>query len=247
MKYMGSKSRFSKYILPIVLKDRQPDQWYVEPFVGGANMIEDVSGNCLGGDSNKYVIDLLKYLSRGFLPRKITKREYDSIREFKHKYPEWLVGFAGICCSYSGKWFAGFAGETSTRQGVRDYQEEALNNIKKQLPKLTNVTFTHSEYNKLKIPENSIIYCDIPYYGTTKYKDDFYHHLFWQWCRLKSIEGHKIFVSEYNAPDDFICVWEQVTRSSLSANGKVGGSKESTEKLFTPRTQLIQNTQVVKL
>ena len=34
MKYMGSKNRHSKQILPIILKDRSPEQWYVEPFVG---------------------------------------------------------------------------------------------------------------------------------------------------------------------------------------------------------------------
>ena len=32
MKYMGSKARFTKEILPIILKDRKPEQWYVEPF-----------------------------------------------------------------------------------------------------------------------------------------------------------------------------------------------------------------------
>jgi len=36
MKYMGSKKRHAKELLPIILKDRQPGQWYVEPFVGGA-------------------------------------------------------------------------------------------------------------------------------------------------------------------------------------------------------------------
>lgn len=35
MKYMGSKNRIAKEILPIILRDRKPNQWYVEPFVGG--------------------------------------------------------------------------------------------------------------------------------------------------------------------------------------------------------------------
>lgn len=29
MKYMGSKERIAKHILPIILKDRKPEQWYV--------------------------------------------------------------------------------------------------------------------------------------------------------------------------------------------------------------------------
>jgi DNA adenine methylase len=48
MKYMGSKRRIAKEILPIILKDRKPSQWYVEPFCGGANIIDKVDGKRLG-------------------------------------------------------------------------------------------------------------------------------------------------------------------------------------------------------
>ena len=77
-----------------------------------------------------------------------------------------------------------------------------------------------------------MIYCDIPYKDTTKYKDDFDHEKFYEWCREMKKQGHTIFISEYNMPDDFICVWEMEVKSSLSANGKSGGSKKSIEKLF---------------
>lgn len=50
MKYMGSKNRIAKYILPIILKDRKECQWYVEPFVGGCNTIDKVVGNRIGSD-----------------------------------------------------------------------------------------------------------------------------------------------------------------------------------------------------
>ena len=63
-------------------------------------------------------------------------------------------------------------------------------------------------------------------------KDDFNHAKFWQWCRDMAKKGHTIFVSEYNAPEDFECVWEKELKSSLSANGKSGGNKVSTERLF---------------
>ena len=48
MQYMGSKNRIAKHILPIMLAERKPDQWWVEPFVGGANMIDKVEGNRIG-------------------------------------------------------------------------------------------------------------------------------------------------------------------------------------------------------
>ena len=39
MKYMGSKARFSKEILPIILKERTADQWYIEPFAGNGKRL----------------------------------------------------------------------------------------------------------------------------------------------------------------------------------------------------------------
>lgn len=44
MKYMGSKARHAKELLPIILANRKQGQWYVEPFVGGAgtNTVKDI-------------------------------------------------------------------------------------------------------------------------------------------------------------------------------------------------------------
>ena len=92
----------------------------------------------------------------------------------------------------------------------------------------------NKNYWELEIPPNSVIYCDPPYEGTTKYvgRNGFNHTLFWDWCRDKSKQGHNVYISEYNAPKDFVCVWEMETKSQLSANGSTGGNKISTERLF---------------
>jgi DNA adenine methylase len=238
MKYMGSKARIAKHILPIVLADRDKGQYYVEPFVGGANMIDKVAGDRIGADSNRYLIALWQALQSGWVPPKITKDEYITIRDNKDNHEDHLVGWVGIGCSYSGKWFGGYAGEVQTKGGFRDYQSEAIRNVLKQVPKLDTVEFISSHYSDLIIPENSIIYCDPPYEGTTKYKDDFDHTAFWNWCRGLVEAGSKVFVSEYNAAADFICVWEQHVVSSLSANGKHGSSKSSVERLFVHKTQV---------
>lgn len=98
--------------------------------------------------------------------------------------------------------------------------------------KYEGVIFQNKPYYELELPSNSIVYCDPPYEGTTKYATDFDHNLFWNWARNISKQGHTVFVSEYNAPNDFECVWQKEVKSSLSANGKIGGSKLSVEKLF---------------
>lgn len=233
MKYMGSKNRFAKELLPIILKDRKQNQWYYEPMVGGANLIDKVDGNRFGADINEYLIEMWLALTSGWIPKEhYTKDEYLDIKNNKDKHEKFLVGYVGINCSYSGKWFGGYAGITQTKGGVRDYQKEAFNNVTKQLKSLKDVIFKHSSYKDLTFVDNSIIYLDPPYEGTTKYKDDFSHVEFWEWCRTKTKEGHQVFISEYNAPNDFKCVWEKQAKSSLSANGKIGGNKISTEKLF---------------
>jgi DNA adenine methylase len=244
MKYMGSKARIAKHILPIILKDRKPSQLYIEPFVGGANLIDKVGGRRLGADNNKDLINLLNGLSQGWKPKQsYEKADYIAAKAGLNPC-EIETGYISINCSYSGKYWGRFAGKSNTAQGVRDYTNEAYKNVIKQTPNLQGVEFICSDYLGLgeRIELDSIIYCDPPYKGT--YSDvegygklNFDHEVFWQWCRDMRAKGNIVFVSEYNAPDDFVCVWQQEVKSSLSANGKAGGSKKSIEKLFVHESQ----------
>ena len=234
MKYMGSKARIAPYILPIILKSRKPDQWYVEPFAGGMNSMAGVTGNRLAGDSNTYLIALWKALLSGWMPPKITREDYYRIRDSKDTYSDFLVGWAGICCSYCGKWFDSFSGEVNTRVGtLRDYQEEALRNLRPQITSLMGVSLVAADYRDLPIPPRSIIYCDPPYGSHRGYRVPFDHAGFWSWCGERVLEGHTLFVSEYRAPAPFRCVWQGALKSSLSANGKTGGSRTAIERLFS--------------
>lgn len=225
----------AKPLLSIILQDRREGQWYVEPFAGGMNTICEVSGPRLANDCNYYLIEMWKTLLDGWVPPIITRQEYNHIRDNKQSYPPYLVGWVGFNCSYSGKWFAGFAGTVKTKVGtIRDYQSEAIRNVLPQVNKMIGTELHSVDYQQLPIPENSIVYCDPPYQGTTKYFEDFNHADFWEWVRNISGE-HSVFVSEYCAPDDFQVVLEIPLKSSLSANGVFGGSKSSVERLFKYR------------
>lgn len=229
MVYMGSKNRIAKELIPIITKDLKPNQWYVEPFVGGANMIDKIEHPYkLGADNNKYLIALLEAVQNGQeLPEHITKDEYIAVKTNKNNYPDWYVGFVGFVCSFRGKFLGGYSGYYNTKTGIqRNYIMERKNNLLKQ--NLNRIKLVCSSYENLDIPANSIIYCDPPYNGTTKYKDSFDSDAFWQWCRDKAKEGHTVYVSEYNAPEDFKCIWEKQINSNLG-----GTSKTATEKLFT--------------
>ena len=229
MKYMGSKNRIAKEILPIMLKERGQRTW-VEPFVGGANMIDKVQGKRIGADLNEYVIALLSEMSKpNFIAPEISEAKYNELKSNKDLYEKWVVGYAGTQLSFGATWFGSYRRDSL---GKRNYCLEAQNNVNKQSKKLQGVEFIHSSYLDLQIPNNSLIYCDPPYQTEAtkgKYKDDFNHEIFWQWCRDKSNEGHIIFISEYNAPDDFQCVWEKVINQRMNNNVQ---TSKAVEKLF---------------
>ena len=224
MIYMGSKNRIAKEILPIILKDRKPNQCYVETMVGGGNLIDKVKGFRIGADINPYVIEALKLIRDNpeSLPDFVSEEYYREL-EIK-KQLNGLTGVVGFTCSFGSKWFGGYARNSDGR----NYIKVAKNNALAQSPNLKDCLFINSCYQLLDIPKNSIIYCDPPYEGTTKYKDGFNHFEFWEWVRIKSLGGHSVFVSEYNAPDDFICVWQKTLTTSFSTSESI----KAVEKLF---------------
>jgi 16S rRNA G966 N2-methylase RsmD len=91
------------------------------------------------------------------------------------------------------------------------------------------ITSTSEDYRNYEYREGDIVYCDPPYAGTEGYGCEFDHDAFWEWARTRT---YPVYVSEYQAPDDFIPVWEKKKRSLL--NGK-NLSKPVVEKLFVHR------------
>ena len=233
MKYMGSKNRIAKYILPIILKDRKDNQHYVEPFVGGCNMIDKVDGLRIGADNNKYLIAMWQGLvdSQSKI-LDIPKNIYDLARtDFNNKknnnFTDFEIGWIGWMASFNGRFFdGGYSGKTTTR----NYVDEQIRNTLKQVHLLKGVKFIHSDYINLEIPKNSIIYCDIPYKDTKQYatSKDFNHDTFWEWCRNMTRLGHQVFISEYNAPEDFECIWLMEVTNSMNTTK----TTRPVEKLF---------------
>ena len=236
MKYMGSKSRIKKNIIPILQEiiDEHNITTYVEPFVGGCNIIDSIICNQrIANDRSTPLIELFKGLLNGKeLPLEINKEHYSDVRKHKDDdtYEEWYKGMVGYLSSYNGKYFGGYAGKVITKTGkVRDYYDEAKRNIQFQTPFLKDVEFFNMDYRKLNIPAGSLIYCDIPYKNTTQYftSKDFNHEEFWQWVRDMS-KNNIVIVSELQAPDDFVVIWEQeVTRTQDNRK-----REKSIEKMF---------------
>ena len=221
MKYMGSKNRIANEILPIILKDRKENQYYIEPFCGGLGTFDKVTGNRIGNDKNKYLIAMWKGLQENReKPMEISKELYSKARtEYNNgtnnEFDDFLIGWIGWMGSFNGRFFdGGYSGKTATR----DYVDEQIRNTLKQVELLKGAIFVSGDYSDLEIFENSIIYCDIPYKNTKQYSTskNFDHNKFWQWCRNMTLQGHQVFISEYQAPDDFICVWSKEVTNSMN-------------------------------
>ena len=193
-------------------------------------MIDKVDGNRIGADINKPLISLWKAVSDGWLPpHQFSEQQYAEVKKSMNENDP-LTAYAGFSLSYAGKWFGGWCRGTTSKGIPRNYVDESYRASIRDFPKLRGVKFESVGYSDLHIPANSIIYCDPPYKDTTKYKDSFDHEPFYEWCRQKHKEGHQVFVSEYQMPEDFICVWSKEVNSSLT---KETGSKKGVEKLFT--------------
>lgn len=235
MKYMGSKARISKQILPIILSGRSDNQAYIEPFVGGGNLIDKVSGVRIGSDSNEGVINALKFIRDNDTPKNNKEYTEDDYKKAVSKFRSGgevsqIDSYALIAFSFGAKWCGGWSRGKNSSGNQRDYVAEQHRASEKQKPLLSGVSLITSSYDDLCIPDKSIIYCDPPYINTTGYKDAFNHDKFWEWCRYMSKIGHAIFISEYSAPDDFKCLWSQELNVTVSKDGK---HKIAIEKLFT--------------
>ena len=237
MKYVGSKNRFSKELAPIIQGYITENTiGYLEPFVGGANMIDKIQcNNKIGCDIHEELIELLKYAQNNYvnLPDTITEEEYYKVKNNKSNYPKWYVGLVGFCATFGSKYFGGYA-RAYKNDGVtlRDMPNEAIRNLKKQSPNLKNIKFYNCNF--LDLPKDKIkgyvIYCDPPYRNTTKYKtDDFPYEKFYDWCRELS-KDNIVLISEYDMPKDFKCIWVKETKIGLDSNRIKLDSR--TEKLF---------------
>lgn len=235
MKYVGSKARLSKDIAPIIntIIKKNNIQNYIEPFVGGANMIQHIEcKNKIGSDVNEYLIEMWKALQNGYEPpQNITKEEYIEVKNNIERYSKEYVAIVGFCATYNAGWFRRYGGQAINKYGkIRNYYDEAIRNIKKQVPKIADVKFLYGDYREINYPENSLIYCDIPYKSSSyeMYQEKFNHDKFWEWVRGMS-ENNIVLVSEYESPKDFKCIFEKQLTTSFDNKQ----TKKDTEKLFT--------------
>lgn len=233
MIYMGSKNRISKHIIPIIQSYITEDtKGYLEPFVGGANVIDKIKHpNRMGYDIHEYLIEFLNALKSGWKPPVEVSRElYIDIKNNKDKHPKCLVGYIGFEISYGAKWFGGYLRRRDNKSAGDIY---SYKHCIEQAKRLKDIDFKCCDFRKIKKEDikGYVIYCDPPYRGTTKYKtEEFPYEEFYEWVKEMSVHN-TVLISEYNMPEEFTCIWEKETTANFDSNRDKASKR--VERLYT--------------
>lgn len=236
MRYLGSKARIIKQLIPIITEHLNGENEFVDAFMGGANVISNIDyHNKVGIEYSIYSWAIWNEISMfgiDWIPQAFDEEDYYDVKKsYKDKdgrYKQSMIGYVGNCLSYGSKWWGGFAKFNPKKN--EDHVKEAYNGIKKQYENfkyLVTTKFMCASYDEYDYKPNSVIYCDPPYQSTIGYESSFDHDKFWNWVREMSKKGHHVYVSEYSAPSDFKCVWRKAVKEQVGKN-----INQKVEKLF---------------
>lgn len=236
--YMGSKNRIAEDIIDFLPSGNT----FVDLFGGGGAITDCASKS---GKWEKIIyneLDVLPYTC--FLMA--LKGEFDNeTRWISHDdfYKLKNTDCYAACCFSFGNDFKTYAysktieplkkkcheaiiNSNDSIKARKELRNERIVNIERlerlQLLKsdtIDNILFYNEDYQNVPIPDKSVIYCDIPYRNTNKYKKStaFDYEAFYQWCVDMKNKGYEVYVSEYNIPDNrFTEVWKKEKRTSFN-------------------------------
>lgn len=240
MAYLGGKARMSQHILEL-LNDPLFDNFnYIEPFCGYCHVLRQVKNkkSYTASDNNNYLITLLQHIQKTKNEHlTISEEEYDELKHNPDKDPL-RAAYAAFTYSYNGKFFGGYTSKVHGRdyaQERKDYYDKLHDN-----EIFNQTTLQHTSYKKYMSVKGKLIYCDPPYEDTTEYSSNFNSSKFWEDMRKLSKHNY-VFISEYNAPPDFLCITQQGKRQTVSGKG---GTRKNQEKVFIHESKL--NDPIIK-
>lgn len=212
MQYLGGKARCAKWLREILEPHAKNCYTYLEPFLGGAGSFKELYSLCptsAASDSNRDLILMWKAVADGWEPPEhLSKERY---KQLQISEPSPLKTFAGFGCSFGGKWFGGYA---ENKRGD-NYALQSRKSVLAAAHAMEASELQAEDYRYWQPEKEWLVYCDPPYKGTTGFCGDFDHEQFWAACREWSARGAKVFISEYQAPEDFVLVGAKPTTRTL--------------------------------
>lgn len=170
---------------------------------------------------------------------RISKILYRDVKQNPHKYPPEVVGFVGCFCSYRSIWYdTSYAiidentPENIECNRIGNFTLLGHRSITATVSKIEYDRFTAGCYSQMELPppNETNIYCDPPYKNTVKYASEFDYEQFYAWCIEKHNQGYKVYISEYEMPEPFVCIWEKKIDVFIDHNTS---RQPRIEKLFT--------------
>lgn len=232
MQYFGGKAKIAKVLVPELQKYISEGQTFVDAFCGSCNVLSRIKATKrIGNDLHKELISLHKAVQSGWIPPShISEEEYKNARE--GGVEDHLKAFIGFGCSFGGKYFGGYARRNKEEY---NYAMGSGNSLLKKHKTMKDVIFTSGSYDQISLPDNSVVYCDIPYKDTVGYSvGGFNHEEFYEWAKKAKEDGHTILVSEYehNVPSGWNIVWRHESKKVI--RNKEGVPERTIEILMCP-------------
>ena len=239
MQYMGGKTRIAKRLSAAILENSESRKYYLEPFVGSCAVFKENVPHfewSVAGDAQPDLIEMWNALVfDGWTPPgDLSNEEWRSLRD--EQEPSALRAFAGFNCSYAGRFFEGYARDRTGKTNFADKGRRGLLLDRDAIRQGNIGRFRNWTYDRWEPRPGTVIYCDPPYAGTKTYSSkrarvpEFNHTSFWERVREWERRGCEVFISEYEAPEDFRTVYE--VQKIQSTKRPEQGRDKVTEKLF---------------
>lgn len=232
MSYQGGKALCSQHIIDVLNRPEYDGMTYIEPFVGYAHILRRVKNkqHYIAYDGNPLVVSLLQNIQAGTPIPTVSKSEYLNL---KHQSSNHSLERAVACFAYSYNGIPWSGYYPTSRDGKHNYLDQRLRYYRKLQSNepFMKASIECMDYKHIKLPkEPCLIYCDPPYSNTKSYHGapTFETDEFWNVVREWKDQGHIVFVSEYNAPDDFVCVASKEKQITLNHSTR----RTAIEKLF---------------
>lgn len=226
--YRGSKRNIADDILKAIY-DYNPNAYAFYDLFGGGGSMSLYAKKCgydvYYNDLNKHIYGVIDYFKkhRNNLDSRLydflSREEFYRIKEKENKTPvEYVMLYLHSFSNNFKEYFCKKEDEEYYKHFynfvVKNSYESAcyFDSYALKINSISDIEISNKDYREVEIkhnPSDCIIYCDIPYKNTGKYIESLNHNEFYKWCFEKKEQGYNVFVSEYDMPLDFKCIFEK--------------------------------------
>jgi DNA adenine methylase len=256
MNYMGGKFRQGPTIIQFLEEVLTPEKTYVEPFCGSMWVASRMNHKrMILSDVSRCLMSMWAFFQHNtdfVLPDEISEDEYNEVKKVRDP-DDWKTAYYGFGMSFGSRFFASYVkpearigkGGTNKAKTLKNSTDTKRLNLFRSGK---DVSLFNCDYRELKIPPNSVIYCDPPYANAGDIHDSepFDSEVFWNNVRSMVYDGHIVLVTEFTVPDDFEVLYNfgnTLTMAVTKSVHEVLVCHNSQKHLFKTTCEMLQRQQ----